>query len=485
MIYLQITLILLCLIAIISYFTNPFVRFSLINDLSKVTEVDNKLVLTKIRSVKLRYHLFWRHFSMLKSAWHIVGSRFGRRNRTRSSVVAEIIKEIHEKRFDPKNLYLISGDHFSVLYPRSLGIFYHSILDPRTALSIDDWLNRQRMYLKTLAYALNVFSQSEGLSTTIVPATPNSVIMLNIYATPSDTLYSLLYAFDQLLGSKSLKEIYPFSKDTPYKLVTQDTTKDLLSEYESTLIRHYNTYKQTVFDEETGFIRTDVLLSGTKDIVKKYGGFYDNIMFWKTTQLAQKLGLIKKDEAFLAVYKKRIISEFWQEEGLFLEDMSDEARQGKWYSSDWLIAYQTGFLSAKDPKDRTYLQKAVSYIIEHEIDQPLPIRYHNDFRRNRLHFPVSIAAPYYGSLVIWSHWGIEYIKLLTALHPYCKTNNYLSLAAKHLETYEYNISRYRGYPEVYNRFGDFYTSLFYRSVRTTGWIINYEQAFEMIEAYNK
>ncbi|QQS44031.1 hypothetical protein IPM65_00255 [Candidatus Roizmanbacteria bacterium] len=485
MIYIQITLIVLCLIAVVSYFTNPFVRFSLIQDLSKVDEIDNQLVLKKIRSVKLRYHLFWKHFSMLKSAWHIVGSRFGRRNRTRSSIVADIIKEIHEKRFDPKNMYLISGDHFSVLYPRSLGIFYHSILDPRTALNMDDWLNRQRIYLKTLAYALNVFSQSEELSTTIVPTTPNSVILLNIYATPSDTLYSLLYAFDQLLGSKSLEEIYPFKKSTPYKLATTETTQDMLHEYRAILRRHYYTYKATVFDTESGFIKKDILLSGTKDIVKKYGGFYDNVIFWKTTELAQKLGLIENDEAFLAVYKKRILAEYWREEGLFLEDMSDEARDGNWYSSDWLIAFQTGFLSVKNPKDRTYLNKAVSYIIENEIDQPFPIRYHNDFRKKRLHFPVNIGAPYYGSLVIWSHWGMEYIKLLIALSQYGKSEKYLTYAAKHLETYEFNISRYRGYPEVYNRFGDFYTSFFYRSVRTTGWIISYEQAYEMLKAYDK
>ena len=485
MIYFQISLVLLLIVAIISYFTNPFVRFSLINDLSKVSEIDNKLVLKKIRSVTLRYHLFWKHFSMIKSAWHIVGSRFGRRNRTRSSIVTEIIKEIHEKRFDQKNMYLISGDHFSVLYPRSLGIFYHSILDPRTALSIDDWLNRQRIYLKTLAYALNVYKQSDSLSTTIVPATPNSVILLNIYAAPSDTLYSLLYAFDQLRGSKSLQEIYPFSKNTPYKLATKETTNELLAEYQNALIRHYNTYKQTVFDKEAGFVRKDILLSGTKDIVKKYGGFYDNIMFWKTTQLAQSLGLIEKDDAFLAVYKKRIMAEFWREEGLFLEDMSEESQQGNWYSSDWLIAFQTGFLSVNDPKDRRYLMKAVDYIIANEIDQPFPIRYHNDFRKKRLHFPVNIGAPYYGSLVIWSHWGMEYIKLLTAISQYSNSKDYLSQARKHLETYEYNISRYRGYPEVYNRFGDFYTSFFYRSVRTTGWIISYEQAYEMLKAYDK
>ncbi len=460
-------------------------KFTLIKDLSKVEEIDNKLVLKKIHSVKLRYHLFWRHFSMIKSVWHIVNSRFGPRKRARSAIVSEIIKEIHEKRFDQKNLYLISGDHFSMLYPRSLGIFYHSLLDTRTVLDLDDWMHRQRIYLKTLAYALNVYSQSDNLSTTIVPTTPNSVMLLNIYATPTDTMYSLLYAMDLLLGSGSLEDIYPFKKTSPYKLATKDAAQKLMTEYRESLRYHYDQYRKTVFDEQAGYIRTDIQLSGTKDIVKKYGGFYDNVVFWKTTDLAQKLGLIEKNDVFLAIYKKRILAEFWKNDELFIEDMSDEARTNNWYSSDWLIAFQTGFLSPKIPSERSYLKKAVDYIIDHEIDQPFPIRYHNDFRKNRLHFPVNIGAPYYGSLVIWSHWGMEYIKLLILLSKFGRNKGYREIAQKHLETYEFNISRYRGYPEVYNRFGDFYTSFFYRSVRTTGWIVSYEQAVEMLEAHNK
>lgn len=470
-----IVFIIISIIAIVSYFTNPFVRFSLIKDISKVELKDGSLVLEKIHSIKLQYRFFWRHFSMLKSAWHIVGSRFGRRNRTRATEINEIAKEIHEKRFNPKNMYLISGDHFSVFYPRSLGIFFHTILDPRTALSDEDWLNRQKIYLKSLAYALNVFSQSDQLSTTIVPTTPTSVILMNIYSLPSDTLYSMLYAFDQLLGSNSLQTIYPFNKQSEYKLSTQDAAQSLLDEYRETLKRHYTTYRSYAFDEETQCIKKDVHLSGTKDIVKKQSGFYDNVIFWKTTEMSMKLGIIDTDKKWLQKLKEHIIATFWRENGVFIEDLSDESIKEKWYSSDWLIAYQTGFLDVQNNDDRKYLVHAVEYILEKKIDLPFPIRYHNDFRPNRLYFPVNIAARGYGSTVIWSHWGTEFIKLLLALGKKEQNKNYLSISRRHIETYEYNIVRYRGYPEVYDSNGDFYTSLFYRSVRTTGWIISFEQ----------
>lgn len=473
---------LIVIIALISYLTNPFVRFSLIKDISKVKLVDGEIVLEEINSIKLRYSIFWRNFSKIKSAWHIVGNRFGRRNRSSSKEVKKIIEEIHEKRFDPKNMYLISGDHFSVFYPRSMGIFYHSILDPRTALHDDDWLNKQKIYLKTLSFALNVYSQSKTLSTTIVPTTPNSVILLNIYATPSDTLYSIFYAFSQLLGNKDLEKIYPAIKKTGYNLSTQKTAKKMLDKYQSVLKQHFKNYKKFVFDKKTGLIKKDILISGTKDIVRKQSGFYDNVIFWKTVELAQKLKIIEKDEEFLKDLKSKIIEKFFIKDGLFLEDLSKESIKNKWYSSDWLIAYQTGFLDVDNKADFSYLKKATQYVIDNKIDLPFPLRYHLDQRRNRLYLPVRIGAKDYGSSVIWSHWGTEFIKLLLTISKKENNKKFRKIAQGHLKTFEYNISRYRGYPEVYRSNGDFYTSIFYTSVRTTGWIISYEQAL-MMEKY--
>lgn len=469
------------IVAIFSYFTNPFVRFSLVKDpYAHVVIEDNKISLQSGDDVLLKEGRYVDFIAQLKSGWHIVSSRFSGGKKASSNTVDEIINEIHLVRFDPSEPYLISGDHFSVLYPRSLGIFYHSILDDRTALSETDWQNRQVIYLKTLAYASSVYSQSDQLSTTIVPVGPGSVALMNIYAVPSDTLYSLLFAYQQLMDNSYQRENYPYENDVSYDLSTVEATKTLLELHKEDLNRHYQGFRDYAFDEETGLIKKDVLLSGTKDIMKKYGAFYDNVVFWKTTQLAQELGVIEQDQQWLVDYKQRILDTYWLEnQGHFVEDLSEGSLNEKWYSSDWLIAFQTGFLNPEIEEEKQYLVRTVDYIQRNAIDRPFAIQYHPDKRRDRMYGIVKWFSPEYGATAVWSNWGMEYTKLLMRLAEVENNYEYLEEAKTHLDAYTFNIKRYQGYPEVYDKEGDFYRTPLYKSIRRTGWVVTYEQAREM------
>src|SRR5690606_6890427 len=89
--------------------------------------------------------------------------------------------------------------------------------------------------------------------------------------------------------------------------------------------------------------------------------------------------------------------------------------------------------------------------------------------------------PEYGGSAIWSFWGIEYIKLLTLLHRHTGNGDYLADAGRYLDHYAANIVRYRGFPETYDTAGNMLLSPFYKSIRQTGWIVNYQQARAMIE----
>jgi len=470
-------------IAVFSYFTNPFVKFSVVKDPFSQVLIDQSLIsLESSSDLYLKQNIFVNTLVQLKSGWHIIGGRFGGGPKASGHTVDEIIKEIHADRFDPKEPFIISGDHFSLLYPRSLGIFYHSLLDDRTALSAEDWQNRQIIYLKTLAYASGVYAQSDRLSTTIVPISPRSVALMNIYAPPSDTLYSLLFAFEQLLDNSYQRTTYPYENKVSFPSATKLAAQKLLAEHHESYKRHYQTYKDQVYDPGTGLIKENLLLSGTKDIQKRSGAFYDNVIFWRTTQLAGKLGLIPVDTAFLNDYKKRIIERYWDDtEGLFIEDLSPESLAEKWYSSDWLITTMTGFLDPGSPADRYYLTKAVAYIERNAIDKPFALQFHPDKRNKKLYRVVRWMSPNYGSTAIWSNWGMEYTKLLTRLAITEKNFSYLEQAKSNLDAYTFNIKRYQGYPEVYDQDGDFYRTLFYKSVRQTGWVVTYEQAREMYE----
>lgn len=478
-------------LAIFSYVTNPFVRFTVVTDPHSKIELtqEGEIVFSYDDGLILRDDPFINQLARLKSMWHIISSRLNPPKLAQSRTVDEIITEIHDLRFDPELPYLISGDHFSVLYPRSLGIFYHTLLDSRTALSDDDWLRRQVIYAKTLAYALEVFSQSNELSTTIVPIGPRSVALFHVYAPASDTLYSLLFALERLQNQDFFQEVYPMDESDEYfvrPLATQELAQELLDRHSESLTRHFNTYMNMVYDYETGLVKKDIRISSTKDIVWRESAFYDNVIVWKTNQLAQKLNIIPADQVFLDRYKERILKAFWIDSvGVFVEDLSHEAMVERWYSGDWLIAYQTGFLNPSNPADLVYLEKAVGYIRRNAIDQPFAMQFHPDRRPKRLYPVVRISAPDYGSTTIWSNWGMEYSKLLIRLAQETDNDSYLVAAERQLDAYTFNIRRYRGYPEVYNYQGEVYSTLLYRSVLRTGWVVTYEQFRAMFAVYSQ
>lgn len=473
-------------IAVFSYLTNPFVRFSIVLDPhNEVVLDDGQFQIDRNSDLILKTDPFFGSLAALKASWHIFSSKFVGGPKAPATTVDEIIAAIHDRRFDPDIPFIISGDHFSVLYPRSLGIFYHTALDPRTALDQEDWQNRQFVYLKTVAYALEVYDQTDRLSTTIVPVGPRSVVLVNIYAMPSDTLYSLLFGLERLLDTEYLEYTYPFETEAgqTYSLNTQTAGQKLLDQHRESLVGHYERFLRQTVDPATGLVKEDILLSGTKDMAKRQSAFYDNVMVWKTMQLAQKLGLVAENELALADLKQRIIDTFWlEEEGYFLEDLSSTSKENNYYSSDWLIAFQTGFLDPNNETDRQYLMRSAEYIQRNALDQPFGIQYSADYRPKQLYPLVRLSAPAYGSTAIWSNWGMEYTKMLIRLYQETGQRRYFEQAQDQVEAYTYNIKRYRGYPEVYDAQGDFFRQLFYKSIRQTGWVVTYEQARAMLES---
>lgn len=469
------------LVGMFSYLTNPFVRFSILYDPNHTISHDGtQFTLSKGEALTVRNSRFFLGLGQLKSGWHVLSNKFSFPKRRPPENVDDIIAAIHAERFNPENLFIISGEHFSVLYPRSLGIFYHSILDPRTAHDETDWKNRQLIYLKTTAYALEVFSKTDRLSTTIVPVGPKSVVLVNFFAPPSDTLYSILYALALLSDREDLRARYVFETPSSVKLQTQNAANTLLEEYKESLHRHYQQYIKDVYNPTTGVVRSDLALSGTKDSVKREGGFYDSVMIWKTGELAQKLGIIPQNEGELAQLKQKILSTYWSEKmGCFYDDLSPEGQKNLNYSSDWLIAYQTGMLTTLVPSELDMLKKCVAYIQKNALDQPLGVAYQGEIRAHQLQPMLKVFLPDYGTTAIWSNWGMEYTKLLIALAQKTSDEVYLNEADRQLSAYTYNIKRYHGYPELYSPTGDMYQHFFYIAVRRTGWVVTFEEAREM------
>ena len=464
---------------IVTYLTNPFARYSIIR-LPYRAKLQEKTLETVNNNQKLvvRQNFLWRMFAYYQCGIYIFTTRYLSSPRSSGASIDEIIADIHKLRYDPNKLLLISGDHFNGLFVRNLGVFYYPMLDRSIPGTTDDWHDRETVYLQTVAFALGVFAKQPTLTTTIVSMGPYAATCINFYAYPSDSLFGILYALAALRGDETAQpERYARAV---HALDTKLATKTLLTTYDSTLKALYTSYRAHVYDETTGLIKKTVHLSGAKDITRRYSAFYDNVVFWKTTQLAMTLGLIPQDPAFLKQLKQMIISTFWlEEEGYFLEDLSAEGIRNKLYSSDWLIVLSTGFLDITDPAERHYYERSIAYIQDNKIDQPFAIKYQHDTRAHRQFFVVRLAVASYGGDAIWGFWGMEYIKALILLTRHTGDQAYAEAVAYHLDAYETAMLHNGGFPETYDKDGALLKTPLYQSIRQTGWVIGFKQAREM------
>jgi len=467
--------------AVYFHITNPFTQRTIIRHPYAVEEKNNILTLEKEFDLVMLKNPGARILGYIKSGYHIISNVYTGSKKATSDDISGIIEEIYAKRYNEVYPFLISGDHFSVLYARSLGIFYYPTMDPRIETSEREWKNRQAMYLKTTAYALDAFEKNGAPCTTIVPLWSGAATCINVYSYPSDSPYSVLFALTTMTDENYFSAMYPLATKKHNILHSKQAATTFSKQHRDGLAKLLNDYRRTVYDPQTGLIRKDIHLSGTKDIIRRQSSFYDNVVYWKTLALAKNLGIIQVPDKELADLKSRILKSFWYKDGgYFLEDLSDDSTKHKYYSSDWLIVLPTQFLDPTDPLEQKYYTKSVAYIQKEELDKPFGLKYQQDNRASRAFLPVRLFVRSYGGTAIWSFWGTEYIKALIVLGEATGDTRFTKSASEQLTAYTANIQRYKGFPEVYDKQGKFLSNLFYKSVRQTGWVINYDQARQMI-----
>ena len=456
-----------------SALTNPTRRLHLVRIPFKSTVIDGDIRLERRSRLTVRQGTLSRALAYYKCASHIIANRYAGGRKARKGALNEVIARIHAVRFDPRSAYLISGDHFNVLYPRNLGVFYHAVLDDRTALDEQDWEHRQRIYLQTVAFALDAFSKRGDCSTTIVPIGLGAVSCVDIYRYPSDALYGILFALTMLIDNSPIAIRYPFMSETRRPLATREAARQLIVEHSRALAALLKRYRATVYDEQVGLVRRDRSFSGAKDASLRESAFYDNVIFWCVCSMARALGIAGADDIDTASLKARIIDAFWDPQaGIFREDLTEG---GPRFSGDWLCAIFTGFLDARDGRERDMIEGNVSFAERHGLAHPFPLRYQEQSGGSRP-LIIRLAAAEYGGMTIWSFWGAEHIKALLLLERYGGDTAWGAQARRHIAAYESRIERFRGYPEVYDAAGEILRTPFYKSVRQTGWVVGFEQA---------
>lgn len=452
--------------------TNPYAKLSVVQQpYTTMLSKDGNIKITKKFDLQVHDNPAAQLLGYYKSGFLIAQNTLFGGKAVPGDSANQIIGNIHNTRFDPSKPYLISGDQFSVLYIRNLGVFYHSLLNPNTALDKEDWGKRQQIYLQASLYALDGLAKSSSIKTTVVPVGPRSVAMTAVHpgTTGSDTVYGLLYALNQLSTPTA-------SQDGAYKLQTVQATRQIIRERHSDLKAIYQRYLAAVRDS-TGngdYVKAEVNLASARDGANRSQSFYDSMVLWKTRQLAQQLGLSDESTASIESSRQRLIAAYWSSKtGCFRDEL---AKPGS-YSSDWLLAPPAGFLNYD--RDYDMLASCVDYIRKQGLTKPLPIRYTNDETSEP--WAVRTFAPSYGSTAIWSYWGAEYITMLAELHAIRPDVTMRDEALQDIKKWDQAIVVNHGYPETLDANGDFLRTPLYKSIRNTGWVVQFEYAKWLLE----
>jgi hypothetical protein len=455
------------------FLTDPYSPWTIVQ-LPYKTDIDasGQIVLREIRTPIFLRDPFSKMTAFLRSGVRIFLYRWIGEPKL-GTTASEIIRNIHSRRFDPTKPYVMTGAHYSDLYIRNLGIFYNELLNEEVVLNSEDFLNRQRIALQTLALDLAFLRQNKKFVTTISPMGGATFTGINFYTEPSDSLHAVL------LTIKKLRQP---------GMASERAADALLAEYKDDLQKEVQRYAEFVIDAETLVVKKDIHLASARDGVKRSGAFYDTVIAWRTIQLAQELGILDRNDwptEFAAllnsvVWKKQIVETYWQEDaGYFANDLDDQR-----FSADSLIGTSTGFLDPKMAADRRKLEAIADYIQQQKLDSPFPLKYSKKNDQNSLHLLVKLFAPAYMGESIWSHWGVEYIKLLLLLAENTsgqKSCAYLYKAVDGLNAYHQNIETFGGYPELYAGDGSLFQTLAVRGVLHTGWVVNYEAARDHAE----
>ncbi len=459
------------------HITNPYASLTIVRQPYKTEIVDGSIKLKKQFSIQTYSSDPAQKIGYIKSGFLIVQNSWFGSYKAPSEQTDDIIRDIHNLRFDPRKPYLISGDQFSVLYPRNLGVFYNSILNPATALDQKDWQNRQRIYLQSAAYALDAFATEKTLTTTIVPIGSQKTVLTEVHpgSVPSDSLYGMLFAL------RALQDEQRYPSSPTYHLQTKEAAKQLVIERRADLDMLLGIYLSQVRNPSTGLVRHDIHLAGARDGAVRESSFYDNVILWKTMQLARELKIrdIPQDE--LTLLRQKILLTYWDDsEGHFKDDLSSRGPHEN-YSSDWLIALPTKFLTLDNSNDINCLKRSIAFIRSQGITKPLPIKYTASNKTVNAPWVVRTFVPNYGGDAIWGYWGAQYMTLLGDLSKVTEGEHYREEALAHIATYRQKIKENRGYPETFDSRGELLENAIYKSIRQTGWVVQFEEAMKSVQ----
>jgi len=313
--------------------------------------------------------------------------------------------------------FQVSNGHFCEFYTRDFGWCVDSLIK----------LNYKNEVIKTLSYALNIFSKNK-ITTSISPS-----------GKPFDFPY---YAPDSLAFLiRSLSHAKAYS---------------LVKKHKKFLNKEIMKYYHKVIDKDTGLVRKDKYFSSMKDHSLRKSSCYDNVM---TAMLAKELNNLKilKNPFKKYDFKKIIKDNFWNG-SYFVEDLSGS----KVITGDSnIFPFWAGIFTSND-----MLKKSISAIQKEGLDNPFPLRYTKSAKAGKQKFiAIEFFAKNYERNTVWMHMGPLFVSLVKKINK----NDF----KKYYNNYKKLIEHNKNYLELFTPEGKPYKTPFYYSDESMLWSSNF------------
>lgn len=307
-----------------------------------------------------------------------------------------------------------SGGHFCQFYTRDFGWCTDSLLK----------LGYREEIIKTLSYALDIFSRHEKITTSITP----SGIPFDFPSYAPDSLAFLI---------RSLRAA---------------DAKILIEKYAAFLGREIKKFFDIVIDKDTGLVRKDRHFSSMKDHSLRESSCYDNVMAAMLAKEIENIGIFENPFKGYS-FKKTIKDNFWNG-SYFLEDLS-----GNHYitGDSNVFPFWCSIFSS-----RKMLKSSISSMQEACLDKPFPLRYSSGPRLAKQKFiALEFFAKNYERDTVWTHMGPLYISLVKKISKddfstYC-------------QQYKKLIEEHKNYLEIFTPKGKPYHTPFYYSDESMLW----------------
>jgi hypothetical protein len=348
-------------------------------------------------------------YRIFKRSRHVKKHGFKKYEGNLEEICTKIVKECWNGTF-----FQTSAGHFSVYYIRDFCICIPGLIK----------LGYRKEILKTLQYALNLFSNNRKITTTI--SKENIPVHMHHYS--PDSLPLLLKSL-RLAKANELIEIY----------------KPFLEE-------QIDYYYENVLDYETNLVRYG-RFSSMKDNAKRKSSCYDNCMM---AMLSDELDNLKLKNPFKHINLKQLIKDkFWNGRYFFDDLTAQEYVAGDANTFPfWCEIFD----------DEEMFNSVLKQIKKNNLDKPWPLKYTSNFKPN-LMFPLNIILPDYETDTNWMHLGLCYMDVVKKFDK--------KLFDVYIKKYTQLIVKNKNFLEIFNPDGSHFFKTLYVSDESMLWSAYY------------